>query len=925
MRGATKKHMTQVPPRGARDDGELEQPAVRPVDASDVRDRSDALDVCRHFRSDSRRTGRLEDVQSFLLEASRVLAVNHDSQETLSIVAHLALGTLADWCLTVTVDPAGSVTQVAAADHDAARAELAREMRRLYPPDRDPPGSPLRECTPGEARLIPDVSDALLVEAAQNDDHLCMLRKLDPRSLIMVPLRAHGRTLGSILLVRTASGTRFNQDDLHLAEDFGARAAAAVENAMLHRSEEQARRAAERALKRIAGLQAVTAALSKAVTPSAVARVFVCEGTAAVGASGGFVRLLTPGGRKLKLQAAVGYSKEFRESYKSLSLTSELLGAEIFRTGGERFFESAAAARAVSREFASEHVATGHEAIAFLPLKLDDGPIGVLAMSFTEARAFDDGDRDLMRALASQCAQAIERARLYQTERRARLVAEHAVADSAHLQSLAADLAVALTSGEVAEVVVRQGIASTAADAGALYLLNEDESVLEVVNGQGADLALIKEWRRLPADAGVASTEALRSLEPIFIESERERSKTERRVRAGAHIPLLVSGRPLGVLFLGFTEPRRFSSAQRSFVLALSRQCAQALSRAQLYEAALEGRSKLSQLIERLQDGVVSFDRRGRVVFANSAATRMMLPASLGEDGKAPKAWLGFPLRSFVADLFSDGKGVIGAQVVSKDGECVFDVTGIRAAHAETALVVLSDVSDRERRQRVEREFVANAAHELRTPLAAITSSIERLQAGAREIPAKRDRYLGHIQNESGRLNRLASSLLVLARAQTHEEQPRSAEILLRALFDEVVREIKMNPDVELIVDCPRDLLVRSNRDLLEHVVLNLVSNAARHTSRGSIRVTGRAEDPVSIVIEVVDTGAGIASQDLARIYDRFYRGPGDDGRVGFGLGLPIAREAVRAIGGSLEIESVLGSGTTARVVLPGTPVPAPV
>ena len=88
--------------------------------------------------------------------------------------------------------------------------------------------------------------------------------------------------------------------------------------------------------------------------------------------------------------------------------------------------------------------------------------------------------------------------------------------------------------------------------------------------------------------------------------------------RAGAHIPLVVSGMPLGVLFLGFSHPRRFSEAQRSFVLALGRQCAQALKRAQLYEAELQGRSGLSRLVERLHEGVVSVARGGRVEFASS-------------------------------------------------------------------------------------------------------------------------------------------------------------------------------------------------------------------------------------------------------------------------------------------------------------------
>jgi signal transduction histidine kinase len=112
---------------------------------------------------------------------------------------------------------------------------------------------------------------------------------------------------------------------------------------------------------------------------------------------------------------------------------------------------------------------------------------------------------------------------------------------------------------------------------------------------------------------------------------------------------------------------------------------------------------------------------------------------------------------------------------------------------------------------------------------------------------------------------------------------------------------------------------VHSNRDLLEHALLNLVGNAARHTDRGRICVKARIDPIGALTIDVSDTGSGIPSEELGRLFDRFYRGPGEAGRTGFGLGLPIVKEAVQAIGGRVEIESVVGTGTTARIVLPVT------
>ena len=137
--------------------------------------------------------------------------------------------------------------------------------------------------------------------------------------------------------------------------------------------------------------------------------------------------------------------------------------------GSARFLESSAAIAAAAPEFSR----AGVEAVALVPLGVQTRPLGVLEFCFSERRPFDDLDRELLTAIADQCAQALERARLYTAERRARAKAERATVRTARLQSLAIELAETLTSAEVAEVVVKQGIASVDADAGALQLLSE--------------------------------------------------------------------------------------------------------------------------------------------------------------------------------------------------------------------------------------------------------------------------------------------------------------------------------------------------------------------------------------------------------------------------------------------------------------------
>jgi PAS domain S-box-containing protein len=904
-----------------------------------VRSSSGTIIGASAIQHDISERSRREQIQRFLAEASRLLAAKLDHHETLPKVAALTLE-IADCCVIETFDAAGSLSEVAIAHRLPAKVELLREMRRRYPPDGNDGSLPSRVFRTGKAELIAEVSEELLKSIARNGEHLQMLREIGAGSVMVVPMRARARSIGTIMISNGRENRRLTTEDLDLAEDLARRAALAIQNAALHASEQEARRRAERSAEQVGRLQAVTAALSGALSPAAVADVLIEQGAVAVGADGGFVRLLTPDGDSLELVAAVGVSKRFAHAYGKLPLASSLPGAEVFQTGRARYFDSTTSVQSASPEFAREHEATGHEAIAFVPLRLEDRALGVMALSFASPRTFDDDDRQLLSALAEQCAQALERARLYEAEREARAAAEQAIKSTRRLQALAAELAETLTPEQVAQVVVAQGIASIGADAGALQLLSGDGTTLEVVNGQGPGRALIKGgWRRFSVDLKLPTTDALHRLEPVFIESEKDirenyphvqdyphtlEGRADVHARAGAHIPLVVSGRPLGVLFLGFTRPRKLSETQRSFVLALARQGAQALNRAQLYEAELEGRSRMNRLVERLHEGVVSVDRNGRVEFASSSAKEMLGAASPAEGHRMAEIWLAFPLRSFIASLFDTDVRAVEAQVVSPDGRGVFELTGIPAVRGETALLVVTDVSEREQRRRAEREFVANAAHELRTPLAAITSAIDRLQAGAREVPEKRDRFLGHIQRESTRLNRLASSLLVLARAQSREEQPRCEEIALRELFEELIEGVELNQGVKFVVDCQADLAVRTSRDLLEHALLNLVSNAAHHTNRGRVSISACVMDDGLVAIEVDDTGSGIPREELTQLFDRFYRGPGEQRGAGFGLGLPITKEAVDAIGGRVEIESVPGTGTTVRIVLPTADVPVP-
>jgi len=192
------------------------------------------------------------------------------------------------------------------------------------------------------------------------------------------------------------------------------------------------------------------------------------------------------------------------------------------------------------------------------------------------------------------------------------------------------------------------------------------------------------------------------------------------------------------------------------------------------------------------------------------------------------------------------------------------------------------------------------------------------LQAGAKDDPAERDRFLGHIEREAGRLARLARAMLTLARAHAREEQPRAEAVELAPLLREVAEELRPHDGVAVDVDCGYTLAAYVNRDLLEQALRNLGENAAKHTTHGHVVLRAHSEGS-AVVLEVEDTGPGIAAETQRHVFDRFYRGERD--AEGFGLGLAIVRESVRTLGGRVELDSSPGQGTSFRIVLEGARV----
>jgi signal transduction histidine kinase len=228
--------------------------------------------------------------------------------------------------------------------------------------------------------------------------------------------------------------------------------------------------------------------------------------------------------------------------------------------------------------------------------------------------------------------------------------------------------------------------------------------------------------------------------------------------------------------------------------------------------------------------------------------------------------------------------------------------TPIRDAMGEVilAVTVFEDVTDGRRRANADRDFVANAAHQIRTPIAAIASAFGALSAGAKDEPEARDRFLEHIKREVARMQQLADGLLALAQAEREDSPAPLSVVSLRPLLQRVIDLSTAKAGVDLALVCPEHLTVFTNERLMSEALANVVTNAVQHTTRGTVALRGE-QTQAGASIEVCDEGPGIADRDRERVFERFYRGEGRVG-AGVGLGLAIAAAATHAAGGMLEL-----------------------
>ena len=327
--------------------------------------------------------------------------------------------------------------------------------------------------------------------------------------------------------------------------------------------------------------------------------------------------------------------------------------------------------------------------------------------------------------------------------------------------------------------------------------------------------------------------------------------------------------------------------------------------------------------MQAVAEGVLAVDADLRVTFSNRAFL-----ATVGRTGDC----VGLPLlevtreaglHQLLKSVMLGGSAGTSRLSMPTSTQRVFEVhaTLLDTPNGRGALAIFHDITELERLDQIRKDLVANVSHELRTPLAGIIGSADTLLDGALEDPVAAKRFTEMIRSNAVRLSNIAADLLVLSDLESGSGGGDAEPVLLQSVITMALQPLEHEAhkrDVSLILPENNGITVHANRLRLEQVLINLAANAIKfNRPGGEVRVT-LGSDQGMAVISVTDTGIGIPSEDLPRIFERFYRVDKARSRDtgGTGLGLSIVKHAVERMGGTIQAESQLGKGSRFTVRL---------
>jgi two-component system phosphate regulon sensor histidine kinase PhoR len=327
---------------------------------------------------------------------------------------------------------------------------------------------------------------------------------------------------------------------------------------------------------------------------------------------------------------------------------------------------------------------------------------------------------------------------------------------------------------------------------------------------------------------------------------------------------------------------------------------------------------ELASIVGAIRDGLVVLDGDGRIILSNRSFMEIA-----GDEGVEGKHFWEIIRNTEFGDLvksISEHKANRVSEVTL--GEKIFLCSGGYLASRNGVVVILHDITDLRRVEKIKKDFVINLSHELRTPLTAVKGFLETLED---EVTDEGRRYLAIIIRHSDRLAHIVDDLLLLSNLEDRQTRLELERVDLKDLAESVLHMFEQPAGEKglslKVLNGGDGPIIEGDRFKLEQVFMNLFANAVKYTERGGVTVRLGRQDPYATVT-VEDTGIGISEEDLPRIFERFYVADKSRSRSvgGTGLGLSIVKHIVLLHNGVIDVESSPGKGTIVTVRLPVSP-----
>jgi NtrC-family two-component system sensor histidine kinase KinB len=789
-----------------------------------------------------------------------------------------------------------------------------------------------------------------------------------PRSWMGVPLLGTDRALGCMaawLPTDDPEKRIFTAEDLELFNNVAIQAGVAVENALLYQD-------AQRHAAQLTTLSRTSAAMSASLDPQRVLELVSQSAIKVAGCAKSVLYLLDDDEDppSLRLSHAHGLSQTGAERLKAMDAPlSKTERAAVLEEGRmvsvpDISTLSGQIAPALSVLVESE----GVRAYAYLPLSLQNEPIGLLGVYYDQPHRFGSSEIELLETFANQAAMAVANARVFQ---RVDVELTRRVDQIVMLADINRQLSATLDLEKIGDLLVESAMQACGASAALLVLIEESGRRLNMLAWRGYSPT---DPKRAPhivarelADRVVTSGQAY--LEPDL---GGDGGGQTPRMRSQLSVPIAVEDNTIGAIALESTRPNAFSEEDVAFVSQLAGQAAIAIQNAELYRHASEVGDRLHAVLDASLDGFLMIDAKSRIVMTNTRMSDFWDFAREDFGTRSPEEFLADPLTALGEGL-GYRTGELGELMeraqrnpdmppqedlyVTKAGGTRqrFVVRMASPVHDEQRnflglLLIFRDVTEQKKLEEARETLTGMIVHDLRGPLTAILGSIRLVEEMVPDMQSVVRQALSASDRAIKRLLNLVSTLLDLYRLEdedlTLDLAPEALQPVLESAslqLSPLALELEVEVDVEASPDLPEAYM---DRDLIERVMQNLLDNALKFTQprravkmRAEViptspdpRAPGSRHRPVStwpihrdrmLLVQVIDSGPGVPEDYRERIFDRFSQVHGQTGRRrGTGLGLAFCRLAVEAHGGAIWIEDNPQGGSIFQFTLPISAAP---